>query len=156
MSGFVTRRKALSIARNYVVAPVGGDFTTLSGALAAITTASASEQYQITVVGQIAETDTVTAKSYVHVTGLAGATVTVTKNGTGNGFVFNNLVDTCWRGLKLIRAGAVAAASIVAVQIIGTCDNTVRLENCHIENNNTGTGGYGHGLILGAGVSVTS
>ncbi|MFA6046468.1 MAG: hypothetical protein WC718_15895, partial [Phycisphaerales bacterium] len=47
-------------------------------------------------------------------------------------------------------------ASIVAVQIIGTCDNTVRLENCHIENNNTGTGGYGHGLILGAGVSVTS
>lgn len=154
----LTRLSELIGATKLVVDPSGaGDYTTLSAALAAITDNAAAKQYTILVTGAVAETDTVTAKSYVHVQGVPGASVTVTKTTAGNGFVFSNLVFTTWRGLKLVRAGACGStASIYGVQIIGTCDNTVVFENCHIENSITGTGTDAYGVSIGSGVSTTA
>ncbi len=122
-----------------VIDPNGyGDYTTVSAALTAITDASASKRYTLLVSGAIAETASVTAKDYVDVLGLPGASVTVTLNSAGHGFLFNNLVSTIWRGVILIRAGAPGALAN-CVRVYGTSTNGVRFERCQIITNATGT-----------------
>lgn len=122
-----------------VIDPNGyGDYTTVSAALTAITDASASKRYTLLVNGAIAETGSVTAKDYVDVLGLPGASITVTLNSAGHGFLFNNLVSTIWRGVILIRAGAPGALAN-CVRVYGTSTNGVRFERCQIITNATGT-----------------
>ncbi len=131
------------------VHPTRGDYTTLSAALAAITDASASKVYSIVVYGQITETSAVTAKSNIDVVGMGGASVTVDTATGGSGFSLANLVNTTWRNLILKRLQA-NTVWYHSVQISGTSDNTVRLENCIVQAGGTGTN------IAGLMVSDTS
>lgn len=121
----------------YSVGNHGCQYSTLSAALAAITDASAAKPYTLEVYGAVAETATVVAKSHVHVIGAPGASVTMTSTGSGYGFDFNGVTNTTWRGLKLVRAGAVSAGTFVGV-FRGAVANTVRLENCVFQSITTG------------------
>lgn len=127
----------------FLVDPLGGgDYTTLSAALAAITTNADNNEFLIIVTGEVAETAAITAKSHVHVLFLPGASVTVTSTSTLNGVDFTSLTNTTWAaasGIKptIIRAGAVGAASY-GLYTTG-CDSTVRLVNLYVNNATTGS-----------------
>lgn len=119
-------------SRVVLVAPAGGDYTTLSAALAAITTATAADPWTILVSGAIAETAQITAKSNINVFFLPGASVTVTATGATHGVLFNSVVNTVWAGAagslaSIVRTGANAAGA-AGIQLT-TCDGTVRLNN---------------------------
>lgn len=108
----------------------GGDFTSLSAALAAIEDAASDTLYTILVFGIVAESDTVTAKSYINVQGMAGARLVVTLESAAPAVLFGSgVVDSTWRDLEIEAAGAGADA---AVEFGATTDSTVRLENVRL------------------------
>lgn len=107
----------------FVDAKGEGDYALLSDALAAITDAAIDNQYTIIVSGVVEETATVNAKSYVHVQGLAGASLQVTPGSAGPAVYFNTLVYTTWQDLDVQALGANAEQ---AVKLAG-CDTTVRV-----------------------------
>ncbi len=155
MMGLQRMPASQSLYQNVRVVDAGGrgNYTKLSTALAAITDAAADKRYRILVYGAVAETDTVVAKSYIDVIGQGAASVTITKNGAGVGFNFNDIVEAEWRDLKLVRAGALADTSNVDVLQIGqTTDRTCRFVNCDIRNEVTvGSGTVTHctGINIG-------
>jgi len=112
----------------FVDAKGEGDYALLSDALAAITTAADAaigNQYTIIVNGVIEETATVEAISYVHVQGLAGASLQVTPASSGAGVLFNSIVTSVWKDLEVRALGANA---LQGVKLMG-CDTTVKLVN---------------------------
>lgn len=116
----------------------GGNYTQLSAALAAITTASASNRYLIVVAGLIAETASITAKAYVDVLFLPGAQVTITINSVSGAYGVSFLgVNNCtWTGLgngpHIIRAGSGSGAQNgLRVQ---SNDNTLVLHGLVVRN----------------------
>lgn len=127
-----------------IVAAANGDYTTLSAALASITDAAVDNQYLICVFGNVPETDTVTAKSHVHVAGFANAIVTITATSGVTGISFASLTNTTWRDLHIVRAGAESNSYFGAVTFSGTTDATVRLLSCYVENTTTGSGSANH------------
>jgi len=105
-----------------------GDYALLSDALAAITTAADAaigNQYTVIVNGVIEETATVDAISYVHVQGLAGASLQVTPGSAGAGVSFDSVVTSVWKDLDIQALGANA---LQGVKLTG-CDTTVKLVN---------------------------
>ena len=103
-----------------------GDYALLSDALAAITTAADAaigNQYTVIVNGVIEETATVEAISYVHVQGLAGASLQVTPASSGPGVLFDSVVTSVWQDLEVQALGANA---LQGVKLMG-CDATVKL-----------------------------
>lgn len=105
----------------------GGDFASLSAALAAITDAASNKRYTILVFGIVAESGTVEAKSYVSVQGMAGAKLLVTLDSATPAVHFGSgIVSSTWRGLEIEAAGAGAD---VVVEFHATTDETVRLED---------------------------
>ncbi len=119
------------------------DYTTLSAALAAITTASASNRFLIIVVGSVAETATVTAKAYVNVVFLAGSTMTSTINSVAGAYAVSFLaVNNClWvgdgPGPHIVRKGSgTGTQSGLRVQ---SNDNTLQLYGLVVRNEATYT-----------------
>lgn len=100
-----------------------GDYALLSDALDAIGDASIDNQYTIIVAGVVEEVEQVQAKSYVHVQGLAGASIQVTPTTSQPGVLFNNLVYSTWQDLDIQVLGASAEQ---AIKLAG-CDTTVKL-----------------------------
>ena len=123
----------------------GGDFTSLSAALAAITDAASNKPYTILVFGVVAEADTVNAKSHINVQGMAGARLLVTLESAAPAVLFGSgVVDSTWRDLGIEAAGASAD---MVVEFSATTGSTVRMENVRlatsgaaetIEKNTTG------------------
>lgn len=112
----------------FVDAAGEGDYALLSDALAAITTAADAaidNQYTVIVNGVIEETATVDAISYVHVQGLAGASLQVTPGSSGPAVLFDTVVTSVWKDLDVQALGANA---LQGVKLIG-CDTTVKLVN---------------------------
>lgn len=112
----------------FVDAAGEGDYALLSDALAAITTAADAaigNQYTVIVNGVIEETATVDAISYVHVQGLAGASLQVTPGSSGPGVLFDTVVTSVWKDLDVQALGANA---LQGVKLMG-CDTTVKLVN---------------------------
>lgn len=112
----------------FVDAKGEGDYALLSDALAAITTAADAaigNQYTIIVNGVIEETATIEAISYVHVQGLAGASLQVTPGSSGPGVLFDSIVTSVWKDLDVQALGANA---LQGVKLMG-CDTTVKLVN---------------------------
>lgn len=107
----------------FVDAKGEGDYALLSDALAAISDAASDNQYTIIINGVIEETDTIDAKSYVHVQGLAGASLQVTPSVAGPAVYFNSLVYSTWQDLDVQALGANAEQ---AVKLAG-CDTTVKV-----------------------------
>ena len=106
-----------------------GDYALLSDALAAITTAADAaigNQYLVVVHGVIAETSTVNAISYVHVQGMAGASLQVTPGSAGPAVLFDTITNAVWRDLDIQVLGANAER---AIEITG-CDMTVKVDRC--------------------------
>lgn len=66
---------SLKEAQTVTVAISGGDFTTIAGALASITDASAIKPYEIKIGAGVFSTAPFTMKSYVNVQGLEGSTI---------------------------------------------------------------------------------
>lgn len=118
-------------------------YTTLYGALSTITDASSSKQYTIEVHGNITETALITAKSYVDVVGF-GANININTNTNGAGVAFNNLVYTTWKDLTIRRNGTVTTESYV-IDILGTTDDTVVLNNITAKNEITAAVSLCHG-----------
>ena len=124
----------------------GGDFTSLSAALAAIEDADASTPYTILVFGLVEESDTVTAKSYINVQGMAGAKLVVALEAAAPAVLFGIGVVSCiWRDLEIEAASHEDACT--AVEFDAATDETVRLESVRltasgaaeaIEKNTTG------------------
>lgn len=100
-----------------------GDYALLSDALAAISDAAVDNQYTIIVSGVVEEAATINAKSYVHVQGLAGASIQVTPASAGPAVYFNSLVYSTWQDLDVQALGANAEQ---AVKLAG-CDTTVKV-----------------------------
>ena len=103
-----------------------GDYALLSDALAAISDAAVDNQYTVIISGVVEEAATVNAKSYVHVQGLAGASLQVTPASAGPAVSFSSLVKTTWQDLDIQCLGANA---LQAVEMAG-CDTTVKLNRC--------------------------
>ena len=123
-------------------------YPTLSAALAAITDASDSNEYLIVVWDEVAETAAITAKDYVNVLFMPGASVTVTSTNTLNAVNMANLTNTVWAAVDrdkphIIRAGAVGAASHGL--FTSGCGAGVILHNLYINNVTTGFAGC-HGI----------
>ena len=124
----------------------GGDFASLSAALAAITDAASNKRYTILVFGIVSESGTVAAKSYVSVQGMAGAKLVVTLDSATPAVQFGSgIVSSTWRGLEIEAAGLGAD---VVLDFDATTDETVRLEDAvlttagaveAIDLNSTGT-----------------
>ena len=102
-----------------------GSYSYLSTALAAITDAAADNPYTILVVGIVAESAPIVAKSYVNVQGLAGAVVKVQNNAPGQAVLFTSVVSSEWRDLLIQNLGASATKGIELV----LTDTTVALRN---------------------------
>lgn len=119
---------------NVVVVGKNGHYEKLSEALAAITDADLNKQYHILVYGDIAETEGIVAKSNIHVTGVGNASVTVTMTDATNGFTFNDIVNTVWKNIDLLRAGEVTLSHAYGAYIRGTCDRTVIFRNVRFKN----------------------
>ena len=123
----------------------GGDFESLSSALAAIDDAASDNLYTILVFGIVEESRTVDAKSYINVQGMAGAKLVVTLESEAPAVLFDSGVVSCiWRDLEIETAGDQAD---VVVEFDATTDETVKLENVRlttagaveaIEKNTTG------------------
>ena len=116
-------------------------YPTLSAALAAITDASDSNEYLIVVWDEVAETAAITAKDYVNVLFMPGASVMVTSASTLNAVNMLNLTHTVWAAVDrdkphIIRAGAVGAASHGL--FTSGCGAGVILHNLYINNVTTG------------------
>ena len=112
----------------FVDAAGEGDYALLSDALAAITTAADAaigNQYTVIVNGVIEETATIDAISYVHVQGLAGASLQVTPGSAGPAVRMNSIVTSMWKDLDVQALGANAEQG---VKLMG-CDTTVKLVN---------------------------
>ncbi len=146
----------LALAKNYsfkgenvvTVASKNGQYSKLSDALTAITDAAIDKQYRIIVVGDIFETVGITAKSYINVEGIAGASLTITRTDNTAGVTFDSLTATTWKNLKIFRVGAVTQSFVYAVNIKGTCDDTVMLQDCYIRNSTTQGGSADHRIGL--------
>lgn len=115
-----------------------GDFTKLSDALASINDASASNRYRIYLFGPIVETETINGKSHIDVFGQGGS-VTVDIDGAGAGIELDSIIDALWLNVTVIRDGLIPDGSystddFPTFAIIGSCDETVILESCCIEN----------------------
>lgn len=123
--------------RTVVVAPAEGDYTTLSGALAAITTASSSDQWLIVIAGAISESASIAAKSNISVLFLPGASVTVTTTSSGNGVNFSSITNSSWVGFgsapHFTRTGTLASGTAHALNVNGG-DNTLRFEGLVVRN----------------------
>lgn len=105
----------------------GGDFESLSSALAAIDDAASDNLYTILVFGIVEESETVDAKSYINVQGMAGAKLVVTLESEAPAVLFDSGVVSCiWRDLEIETAGDHAD---VVVEFDATTDETVKLEN---------------------------
>ena len=116
-------------------------YPTLSAALAAITDASDSNEYLIVVWDEVAETAAITAKDYVNVLFMPGASVMVISASTLNAVNMLNLTHTVWAAVDrdkphIIRAGAVGAASHGL--FTSGCGAGVILHNLYINNVTTG------------------
>lgn len=106
-----------------------GDYALLSDALAAITTAAdaaVDNQYTVIVAGVVEETATVEGLSYVHVQGLAGASLQVTPASAGPAVLLDSIVYSTWQDLDIQCLGASAEQ---AVELTG-CDTTVKISRC--------------------------
>ena len=113
----------------------GGAFTSLSAALAAIEGEMVSAPYTILVFGIVAESDTVVARSYVNVQGMAGATLVVTLESAAPAVLFSHVISCVWRDLAIEAAGAGADA---VVEFDATTDETVKLENVQLTTSGAG------------------
>ena len=124
-------------------------YPTLSAALAAITDASDSNEYLIVVWDEVAETAAITAKDYVNVLFMPGASVMVTSASTLNAVNMLGLTHTVWAAVDrdkphIIRAGAVGAASHGL--FTSGCGAGVILHNLYINNVTTGFA-YCYGIV---------
>lgn len=131
--------------RTRLVAPAGGDYTTLSAALAAITGATSGDPWLILVSGAIAETATITAKSNVHVLFLPGSRVTVNA-ASGAGVDFSSITGSVWSGVQGSRAGLYRSGSLsaaAAVLNIDGGDSTLIIQGLALENAGTTNAGRG-------------
>ncbi len=126
----------LTTNRVRIVSQTGGDYPSLSAALAGITDASASNKYCILVTGSITETALITGKSYVDVFGL-GADVDITSESDGNGVSLNNMASSVWKDITFRRSNSTNASNSV-IKIYGTTDNTVQLLNINAINQISG------------------
>lgn len=112
------------------------DYAKLSDALVAISDASATKRYTIVVIGDIADTSQCIAKSYIDVVGV-NARITVTTNSNVHGIIFDDMSNSVWDGIEIVRAGTVTATHCAALAITGTTDSSVILRNFKITSDLT-------------------
>ena len=88
------------------------------------------------------------AKSNVDVYAV-GATFNITINGAGDGLHFNNVTNSIWEGINIVRKGTLGAGvSAKALYIEGNTDNTCVLKHCKFINEADGVYA-GEGLLCG-------
>jgi hypothetical protein len=147
-------RKQLSAGSRFgnrilLVSP-GGQYSTLSSALTAITTATATDQWLVIVSGWIAETAVFNAKSNVSVLFLPGSRLTITSTANSHGITFTSVVNSVWQGYGLTpciyRAGVITTTAYTL--FTSSVDSTLRFINLGVENTVTGTTGNSYGISM--------
>lgn len=104
-----------------------GDYALLSDALDAIVDGAVDNQYLILVSGVVEETAQVVGKSYVHVQGLAGASIQVTPSTPQPGVYLHGMTKSTWQDLDIQCLGANALQAVK----LDDCDTTVRIKGCN-------------------------
>lgn len=119
------------------VSKYGSDFNSIYDALNYITDNALGNEYSIFVIGDISETNLITAKSYVHVFGVGDAKININTNTNGVGVTFSSLTRTTWQNITITRSGTVTSSSR-CVRILGTTDDTVILDKVTCVNEVSG------------------
>ena len=147
VTGPISRGNLETASNVVVVAQSGGDFATISAALAAITP-SAANPYVIDVMPGT-YTENVTMKSYVHLRG-AGRDVTTIQPSSGNVITLNSLTDVTVSGLTISggKDGIFCDSTSVTITnntFTGVSDEGVDMRNCSsvITGNIFDGNGYG-------------
>ena len=87
-------------------------YPTLSAALAAITDAADGNEYLIVVYGEVTETAAITAKNYVNVLFMPGASVMVTSASTLNAVNMLGLTHTVWAAVDRDKPHKIGRAHV--------------------------------------------
>ena len=126
-----------------------GEFTTIAGALSAITDATVDNQYTIVMIGDVEDTSIITWKSYVNLIG-NGFTWTINTNTNGIALALADITNIRIQDVNVVKEGSSTAYPVsFVIGITGSSDDTVSIHNSSFVNNSTGS-------YYTRGLSVTS
>ena len=134
----------------------GGDYSSLSSALAAITDAAETNEYLLFVVDEIEENTTVAAKSHVHIIFLPGGSLNVI--GGTHALTLASVSNVTIAAVNpgkpsIIRTGS-SSSNCNAIHVQGSSSN-IFLVGVYAQNNATGMSS-GYGIELSSSANVTA
>ena len=125
-----------------VTVGVGGDYTTISAALAGITDASSSKRYSLILISDTTETTAITWKDYVFCD-LRGFKVVITDTSSAAGITVNTATTNAWFFNGEIFRTTGTLADTVVLRVSSTSGNAVRFVNLRIQNSINVAGCHG-------------